>query len=806
MVAKHYSGSGLEYKPIKVTDWLTPLSEEYKRDKDILAQQHRYLRERDQQMVEKAANEEALAKALLNLGVGLAKKDIDKNKKEKLEQEKNRLAEIYNTPEKRKAWADIYNAGKNKLNKESDEYNQLVANFTDTGLDIALTDKAYNMSPDEAIVYQEYFGIRKAKSLTRDNFNEYKAKQQAKVDSGIGEIDQIAVDNLRFEDWVWEEMADFKPSNGLFTTKQRQEIERILDANRNKSTATANKLIFNNEKRTIVDRIAEFGEANDEGKSLSEYFDRLYSKLTPQKRFEATDSQTSTQRVSDYLGEVMYEAGYADIISDTVLNKYCTSETFIGNDGKSRTILEQFGDRDGKLYQMICKGRNAGRAQRTEFEKAQFNAAMEIEVFNQPIGDDFDLNNANLILKKLQSSTYTDPKLVTRQERIIANNTNRAETNNKYLEAVSADKNGGLFKHSEHLEKLRGSSKEINDLADKAKAQKELLEENNYTEAGIDTQTQGKRLGQPWDSSKGTTTLTETVIAQRKAFKRADLNRRLEPYWDATKKEYVFPNAETKAKIFTDNAEAVKLDWEVNDGGVPGGQGKYALNTGDNADYLNAGRYTDLQTEVKNQFEVKYTDEGAINTWEQRLVTKGKRKLDGVDIVGILQNGRLSDEAMYKALRNDETPLEFFKRELNELLKSEDAQDIALVKLHKLDKDSAINKLEDFAGLSAYTQVIDSLPPGSTLLYKMNRVGLNGLDPKDYRLLMGQLKDSADKTRQTEIKTAYEADLQKRIDEKSNENKSSTNPDEPLDEKLGKVDIDLDSFKSILSKLEKLGI
>ena len=43
------------------------------------------------------------------------------------------------------------------INEESDEYNQLVANFTDTGLDITLSDKAYNMAPDEAIIYQEYF-------------------------------------------------------------------------------------------------------------------------------------------------------------------------------------------------------------------------------------------------------------------------------------------------------------------------------------------------------------------------------------------------------------------------------------------------------------------------------------------------------------------------------------------------------------------------------------------------------------------------------------------------------------------------
>ena len=65
--ATHLGGSGLEYKPNKVPNFLDDLDKQYSEDERILKQQHNYLRERDQQMVRKAQGEEQLAKALLQL-------------------------------------------------------------------------------------------------------------------------------------------------------------------------------------------------------------------------------------------------------------------------------------------------------------------------------------------------------------------------------------------------------------------------------------------------------------------------------------------------------------------------------------------------------------------------------------------------------------------------------------------------------------------------------------------------------------------------------------------------------------------
>tara|TARA_R100000458_G_scaffold19890_1_gene17669 strand:- start:435 stop:2918 length:2484 start_codon:yes stop_codon:yes gene_type:complete len=816
--AVHLGGSGLEYKSIKPTDWLTPLKENYQDQTRILNKQAALIEEQGRQEIAKAAAQDKL---LMKIGglipAFMANAGNKKAAAAKVDEDilKSDLLQLYNTPEKMEAAAQYLQIKRTEEFENHKDYANIVATIGDP---IAV-DKLKNMSAAHELITQQHLGIRFAKSLTHDKYLEFRKNLTG---SDIGpwasdkdiaeipnEIDRLQVENLTYEDWVLQRTASFKPSNGAFSDGMRKEIEKLFDTRRNRVTAEANKLVLTGQKRKHADWILGIGDKTEnnpdptkDGERLVEAIQLIYNDITPNYTL-TKDGVTPTQQATEYLGKLFYDLGKAGILKDSVANKLVVSNS-LRNHAGGKNLPDAFWDKEGRIYQAFNNGLNDGRALNFEIRKNEYQSQTEIKIDNlinnwdkleDPAGAarqlEYELNNTNL--------AKTEHKTLIKN--IIDNKNNFKTVNDIIGQAELAVENGGLLDHLDKLESL-GEFGDHRPLLLRARSLKKINEKYNYTTDDLRTRTISNRNGIPYTEGSKETALGKQVTAERIAVKEKNLMEQLKPYWDPKLNEYV----DVPLEVYLKNIEFEALDWKLNGGGETGTNKRYSVSQEKTGDYTNLNKYTKWKNKAKGQFSVKLNDKGAKDLWDARLADPDKSDLDPEDLVSVFQTEQFHDEIVYKAHVRDITPAKFVHNELKALLNSNDKQDKRIVELFNLKEiDKRLNDSKDPWGLTFEQKVLESLPPNSLLSYKMTRIGFMGLQPTEriealnliqagnelYNQRINELQEALKaKTPTNENKVAPTNNTET----KSTENKTTDQPDNimsDLEKLLQKYNIDL---------------
>ena len=149
--ATHLGGSGLQYKPIEATDWLTPAKENAREINRIMDTQAANIREVGNQEIAAAAQQDKLIMALGNL-IPTFMANAEKKKVKQQNELRNILKLEDITPEVLNTAKEAYKLQKEGLLKEHIELGKL-ANWDK--VTPVLADKLLNGSAAELVVLQE---------------------------------------------------------------------------------------------------------------------------------------------------------------------------------------------------------------------------------------------------------------------------------------------------------------------------------------------------------------------------------------------------------------------------------------------------------------------------------------------------------------------------------------------------------------------------------------------------------------------------------------------------------------------------
>ena len=534
--ATHFGGSSLEYKPIRPTDYLTSLKPIYDEDTRILKQQHTYLRERDQQMVARAKQQDdffialgQFAPTMIEYAKHMRKKNqakLDEGSKDDIwgpdwggrcepgkdcpgdpgfnpddpkwggqifPEDKPQPTVPPKPGEKTKPPAEDdtqevknYRQGLEALSSEAAHMAKLLAsaNVNINNLGPVMRDKILNSTGAQRLSYQRVLLAATVQGATPQAFEKY-TKDNLRFHEWLSRIknpiDRDQAYNQAYQTWISTLVKPFNPSEGMMKTIVRPEIARLTQTKTNKTYQSAVQYVHTEEHTRIAGQLETFGRVpGEEGASqVASGFISLAQQALGIHKFQDKEGYTAMQQARDHVAKHLVDLIHApnSNINQDVLNKMFEG---IINHAAGDTVAKAILDKEGVVYNHLTNEvRKAGLAR---FALKQSQEKENQQIFLSDIANKTEIQ-LNEELDRLRDLPWKDKTLFDKLESYSNQYHTQTQINQKRADYLRTEENGLLLDPA--IQDRIKNEKEPTikkEMEDKTKIVNERLGATNYDE------------------------------------------------------------------------------------------------------------------------------------------------------------------------------------------------------------------------------------------------------------------------------------------------------------------------------------
>lgn len=409
--ATHLGGSGLEYKPNKVPNFLDNLDAQYSEDERILKQQHNYLRHRDQQMIQKAQGEEAFAKALLSL----APKALESMKQQRQSKiSKGTQAHLDNpdfpaTEEDTKRQIEWFRKGKEGLLKDQAAFGKEVGKMPY----IETRNKLMNMHGIEKITYQQALQIRMLQLSTPQAFEDA-MEGDTDYHNGLNQltspIEREIAKNVAYKNWLNSRADGLGASKGAFYDSLQKEKERLVSTRSAQVQKGIHREIIKADRIKLYNEIITSGDIHDT-KAVVTWWQKTHTHLKATHGYQDIEGgKTANQQATEHIIRDLVDLRQAGLLNKDTVNKLIVGE--LANhpavpDGVDFGVPKGYWDPNGLIMNMLTKYGDQADAINLEERKAELNQKAESVLYNPnlTLNELTEFNNINANNQLIKSET-----------------------------------------------------------------------------------------------------------------------------------------------------------------------------------------------------------------------------------------------------------------------------------------------------------------------------------------------------------------------------------------------------------------
>ena len=773
--ATHLGGSGLEYKPNKVPNFLDDLDKQYSEDERILKQQHNYLRERDQQMVRKAQGEEQLAKALLQLAPKAfsAMKNSRESKIDQGTQANLDKPDFPATEEDTKRQIEWFTKGEDELLKDQAALGEEVGKMPY----METRNKVMNMHGIEKIAYQRALQIRMLQLSTPQAFEDA-MEGDTDYHNGLNQltspIEREIAQNVKYKNWLNSRVDGLGASKGAFYTSLQKEKERLVGTRSAQVQKGIHREIIKADRIKLYNETITSGDIHDT-QAVVKMWQKWHTHAKATHGYQTIEGgKTANQQATEHVIRDLVDLRQAGLLTKDTVIKLIVGE--LANHPAGDNIPKSYWDSNGLIMNMLTKYGDQADAINLEERKTVLNQEAESVLYNENLTlnelTEFNNKNANnQLIKSETRKSLTDLQL---------NWTTPTQTTNLDNIFEGHRTSGKLLSKN-----VQDQIKHLGNPALKAKwtkisnQQKILFGDKSYTDLQKDRE------------DKVTLNFRDTVIVgggnETDNSKKVALDFSNVAKLDLAKAMKALENPDGTINFDPDfianHEERMEKYWKDNGGGGSGKgcTGKYCINKFD-GDYKNIITHNELVKQVNQEHRAKLTStnrslwSGDINKTKNAYLNKDNPKKESIkhviqtvpeafgsksDMLGVLRNKSYSDEIIWKAKELGITPGEFVKSSLEAIVNDDtgaykdfiDEHDLKNV-VKNLQPDRTMLLLEVFKDDQNATYLLKNQTWEFLSPKKQTQLAEQAKERLEIRKQQIAVKDTAIKTAKAEKKAA----------------------------------------------------